>query len=94
MDSTAKSTNIPEKNTTAENAKKEFKIIIMIILFILLIFLCLFVYNLIKCYLPKWRNQKREFVDMRENSNEEGNDENTNNNNNNKNRKIEMFDAI
>lgn len=88
MENSAKSSNIPEKNQTAENAKKEFKIIIMIILVILFLFLCMFVYNLIKCYLPKWRNSKREFVDMSENTNE-GNEYNTNSNN----RKIEMHDV-
>ncbi len=82
---TITSSNIPDKNSTAENAKKEFKIIIMIILFILFIFLCMFVYNLIKCYLPKWRNQKRHFVEMTDNPSEL--------NNNNNNRKIEMYDA-
>lgn len=86
MDNSVKSTNMPDKNQTADAAKKEFKIIIMIILFILFIFLCMFVYNLIKCYLPKWRNAKRDFVDMSENPNE-GNE------NNNNHRKIEMYDA-
>lgn len=82
MDNSIKSTNIPASdNNQVENAKKEFKFIIMIILFILFIFLCMFVYNLIKCYLPKWRRTKRDFVDMTENTNE------------NNNRKIEMFDA-
>ena len=83
-----KSTNIPEQNQTANAAKKEFKIIIMIILFILFIFLCMFVYNLIKCYLPKWRNNKREFVDMSEDKDEENGNKISNGN-----RKIEMFDA-
>ena len=39
------------------NIKEEFKIVLIIILIILLIFLGFFIYNLIKCYLPKWRKQ-------------------------------------
>ncbi len=40
---------------------KQFKIIVVIVFIILLFFLGFFVYNLIKCYLPKWR--KNKFVD-------------------------------
>lgn len=36
---------------------QQFKIIMIVVLIGLLIFLGFFVYNLIKCYLPKWRNQ-------------------------------------
>ena len=44
-----------------EEVKKQFKIIVCVVFIILLIFLGFFVYNLIKCYLPKWR--KNKFVD-------------------------------
>ena len=38
---------------------KQFKMIITVVFIILVLFLLYFVYNLIKCYLPKWRrNQK------------------------------------
>ena len=82
-----KSTNNPEPNQTASAAKKEFKIIIMIILFIMFIFMCMFVYNLIKCYLPKWRKNKNEFVDMSEDRDEENGNKIINGN-----RKLEMSD--
>ena len=38
-----------------EDVIKQFKIIITIVFIILILFLLYFVYNLIKCYLPKWR---------------------------------------
>jgi len=69
-----------QENDVSKNAAKEFKMIIMIVLCILIAFMCLFVYNLIKCYLPKWKN-KRELVDETDAS--EG--RNT--------RKLEMYDA-
>lgn len=37
---------------------KQFKLIITIVFIILLCSLGYFVYNLIKCYLPKWRKKK------------------------------------
>ena len=37
---------------------KQFQIIVAIVFIILLLFLGFFVYNLIKCYLPKWRKNK------------------------------------
>ena len=74
------SANNPEQNDISKDAAKEFKFIIMVILCILIAFMCLFVYNLIKCYLPKWKN-KRELVDETENSEAP----NT--------RKLEMYDA-
>ncbi len=64
--STSVSNKDPQQDDISNNAAKEFKIIITVILFILIAFMCLFVYNLIKCYLPKWRN-KRELVDETEN---------------------------
>ena len=41
-----------------EKLLRHFKIMIVIIFVLLLIFLGFFVYNLIKCYLPKWRKNK------------------------------------
>jgi heme/copper-type cytochrome/quinol oxidase subunit 2 len=41
-----------------QKATDDFKVIVIIVLVILLIFLGFFIYNLIKCYLPKWRRQK------------------------------------
>jgi len=36
---------------------KQFKFIVTVVFIILLLFLGYFVYNLIKCYLPKWRKK-------------------------------------
>ena len=44
-----------------EKLQNQFKIIVSVVFIILLLFLGFFVYNLIKCYLPKWR--KNKFVD-------------------------------
>lgn len=54
-------------NTSGENdpseiddeVVKQFKFIITIVFIILLFSLGYFVYNLIKCYLPKWRKNKK-----------------------------------
>lgn len=37
---------------------KQFKLIISIVFIVLILSLIYFVYNLIKCYLPKWRKAK------------------------------------
>ena len=44
-----------------KNVQQQFIVIISVVFIILLFFLGFFVYNLIKCYLPKWR--KNRFVD-------------------------------
>ena len=41
-----------------EKVKVQFKIIIIVIFIVLLIFLGFYIYNLIKCYLPKWKKKK------------------------------------
>ena len=41
-----------------KNVVKQFKIIVAVVFVILLFFLGFFIYNLIKCYLPKWRRSK------------------------------------
>ena len=54
-------------NTSGENdpseiddeVVKQFKFIITIVFIILLFSLGYYVYNLIKCYLPKWRKNKK-----------------------------------
>jgi hypothetical protein len=48
----ASSANLKKGN---DQALENFKFILTIILVILIIFLIFFVYNIIKCYLPKWR---------------------------------------
>lgn len=56
-------------NSQAEDLDSDvvanFKIIIFVVLFVLLVFLGFFVYNLIKCYLPKWTGKKRLQEDVR-----------------------------
>ena len=51
--------NNEECKAMEDTVVKQFKIIVVVVFIILLFFLGFFVYNLIKCYLPKWRrNQK------------------------------------
>ncbi len=57
-----------ENDTNCSNDEDDivfqFKIIISIVFIILILFLCFFVYNLIKCYLPKWRRDKERKVEI------------------------------
>ena len=43
---------------TKNEAMKQFYFIITVVFIILLVFIGFFIYNLIKCYLPKWKNKK------------------------------------
>ena len=52
---------------------KQFKFIMIVVLFILLAFLGFFVYNLIKCYLPKWKKQAFQTVSSSEQNETEKN---------------------
>ena len=47
-----------EEDGLDEDVIKQFKMIITIVFIILIWFLLYVVYNLIKCYLPKWRRGK------------------------------------
>ena len=51
-------TNDEQCKDIDDNVIQQFKIIITIVLIVLLAFLSFFVYNLIKCYLPKWRRER------------------------------------
>ena len=51
-------TNDEQCKDIDDNVIQQFKIIITIVLIFLLAFLGFFVYNLIKCYLPKWRRER------------------------------------
>ena len=42
-----------------DNVIKQFKFILTIVFIVLILFLIYFVYNLIKCYLPKWRREQK-----------------------------------
>ena len=46
---------------TKNEAMKQFYFIATVVFVVLIVFLGFFIYNLIKCYLPKWMN-KRELV--------------------------------
>ena len=59
--------NLINETSTKENSGaqeldddviKQFKVIITVVFTILILSLLYFVYNLIKCYLPKWRRGK------------------------------------
>lgn len=54
--------NLETEVNTDEQAKseamKQFYFIITVVFIILLVFLGFFIYNLIKCYLPKWMNKR------------------------------------
>ena len=47
-----------EECKVEEKMVMQFKILIVIIFILLIFFLGCYVYNLIKCYLPKWRKKK------------------------------------
>ena len=59
-----------------EGIIKQFRIIVAVVFVVLLFFLGFFVYNLIKCYLPKWRRERElkeeveRKVEIRNSSNE------------------------
>ena len=58
VDGTNNHTNITstdESDQIDDDILKQFKLIIGIVFVILFLFLAYFVYNLIKCYLPKWK---------------------------------------
>ena len=50
-----------EECNISEQTVKQFQILIVIVFILLIFFLGCYVYNLIKCYLPKWR--KKKFVE-------------------------------
>ena len=47
-----------------EDVLFQFKLIIALVFIILLAFLGFFIYNLIKCYLPKWRKNAEKAVEI------------------------------
>lgn len=63
MDSAKNDTNLHGNidDQTKNEAMKQFYFIVTCVFIILIVFLCFFIYNLIKCYLPKWMN-KRELI--------------------------------
>lgn len=62
MEETPKNnTDTDTGDATNDQVMQQFKIILGGVFVILILFLAFFVYNLIKCYLPKWRN-RRELV--------------------------------
>lgn len=59
--------NTDECKIVDDSVLRQFKIIMIFVLIILLIFLGFFIYNLIKCYLPKWRKNKDRPVEISDN---------------------------
>jgi len=61
-------------NTTNphKGGSNEIKVIIIIVVVMMVLFLCFFIYNLIKCYLPKFMNNREErnnkYVDQKDES--------------------------
>ena len=51
--------NNDDESQLDDNIVKQFKLILTIVFIVLILFLLYFVYNLIKCYLPKWRRQQK-----------------------------------
>ena len=57
--------NTTNQNDNSDNQQlddsviKQFKFILTIVFVVLILFLIYFVYNLIKCYLPKWRREQK-----------------------------------
>jgi preprotein translocase subunit SecG len=51
--------NNNDESQLDDNIVKQFKLILTIVFIVLILFLLYFVYNLIKCYLPKWRRQQK-----------------------------------
>lgn len=47
-----------EESEIDDQVIKQFKFIITIVFIVLILFLGYFIYNLIRCYLPKWRKQR------------------------------------
>ena len=71
-----KGSNITSNSTDTEidnSVVNQYKIIMIICVIALVGFLLFFVYNLIKCYLPKWMNRREE---LHEEKKEESNNNN------------------
>lgn len=69
MEKNITSTLNEEEQHLRSDATKDFKIILIFVSVILVIFLAFFIYNMIKCYLPKWKKQSNKY----ESAHEEGN---------------------
>lgn len=57
--------SLDNNETIDEDATKHFKKILLGIFLILILFLAYFIYNLIKCYLPKWNKSRNELREER-----------------------------
>ena len=60
VDETKNQTNTSSTDDSGQiddDVLKQFKLIIGIVFIVLFLFLAYFVYNLIRCYLPKWRKK-------------------------------------
>ncbi len=60
MSKNSNDNNINEDNDNNEDANQLAKMIVYLIIIVLIVFIIGFMYNLIKCYLPKWKKQAIE----------------------------------
>ena len=63
--------NPPTKNTQGDDIddiERTALFIVYFIIFVLVLFICGFMYNLIKCYLPKWLNKNKKGNEQHHNS--------------------------
>lgn len=51
--------SIEQSSEVNEEATKVFQLFLWGFIIVLLIFMGMFIYNLIKCYLPKWMNKQK-----------------------------------
>ena len=58
-------TDTNEQTQIDDDVIKQFKIVITLVFIVLLCSLGYFVYNLIRCYLPKWRKKKLQEESLR-----------------------------
>lgn len=57
MNNTLNSTNT---NTQNQALYDQFRLVLSCVIVVMIIFLIFFVYNLIKCYLPKWLEKRKQ----------------------------------
>lgn len=52
--------NITHNNTQSQALYDQFRLVLSCVILVMIIFLVFFVYNLIKCYLPKWLEKRKK----------------------------------
>lgn len=59
MNNTVNNSNSTHNTTQSQALYDQFKLVLNCVIVVMIIFLIFFIYNLIKCYLPRW-TQKEE----------------------------------